>query len=169
MTKRTKIILAAVALLVIAIYAIAQNMQTYGITTNPTVFAWIGAIPTDPCESSVINKLNVFANITTATTTALVPVSGTTAVYVCSYQISMVATVAADTILFEQGTGSACSGSPTALSATISSGIMANGSTQINMDGGSDLMTTAPGNGLCVVTTVGTGPAIGVTVSYVQR
>jgi len=123
----------------------------------------------DPCQSPGVAKQSTFANISTATTTALVPVSGSTSVYVCGYTATMVATVAADTILFEQGTGATCAGSPTALTATFSSGIMTNGAAVLDYEMSSTAFKTAAANGLCAVTTVGTGPAIAVTIEYVQQ
>jgi len=122
----------------------------------------------DPC--AVGPKQSAFANITTATTTALVPVSSLTSVYVCGFSLDMVATVAADTLLFEQGAGATCVTSPTAISPTYSSGILTTGAVPIAYgNGGAAIMKTAPGNGLCAVSTVGTGPSIAVLVSYVQQ
>jgi hypothetical protein len=124
----------------------------------------------DPCQSTAIVKQSAFANITTATTTALVTPSGSTVVYVCGFSLDMVATVAADTLYFEQGTGAACASGPTAISPTYSSGILTNGAVVIPYgNGGATIFKTATSNGLCAVSTVGTGPSIGVLVSYVQQ
>lgn len=126
--------------------------------------------PNDPCNSSATQKQTAFANITTATTTALVPVSNNTAIFICSVLVTMTATVAADTLLFEQGTGSSCAGTPTALTATYSSGILTAGATVLPWGSGSGtLFKTAASNGLCAVTTVGTGPSIAVTITFVQQ
>ena len=125
---------------------------------------------TDPCASSGTLKKHAFANITTATTTSLVAVSGSTTVYLCSVNYNMVATVAADTIYLEQGTGASCAGSPTAITATVSSGILTNGA--VNYASATvpgTFVATAASNGLCAVTTVGTGPTIAVDVAYVQQ
>lgn len=130
------------------------------------------SVNTDPCLSSGIAKSNAFANIATATTTALVPVSGATAVYVCSIMLTMTgSTVAADTLLFEQGTGSTCAGAPTAISATYSTGIEASVLPfWMGLAGNGTILKAAASNGLCVVSTVATtAPAIAVTISYVQQ
>lgn len=121
----------------------------------------------DPCASSGIPKQSAFANITTATTTALVPVSNSASVFVCKI-IFQLNSSTASTILFEQGTGVACAGTPAAKTATYTNGTVV--SEAIDIGGGSATAFTAgPGNGVCAVTTVGTGPTIPVTITFVQQ
>jgi hypothetical protein len=139
----------------------SNAIGTVGITNT------VGS--TDPCLNPSVLKSSAFANISTATTTALVTVSGTKAVYVCGFVLNMVATVAADTLYFNYGTGAACAGSPTALTSTFSSGILTNGAVSLSSGAAGTIFTAPASNGLCAVTTVGTGPAISVTVSYVQQ
>lgn len=127
---------------------------------------------TDPCQNPGLLKSSAFVNITTATTTALVAVSGTTAVYVCQITAELSNSTTASTILFEQGTGATCAGAPTALTATYANAttVATVSSVPIVIGGGSAMaFKTAASNGLCAVTTVGTTPTIAVTVTFVQQ
>ncbi len=124
---------------------------------------------TDPCQNSSIAKSSAFANITTATTTALVPVSGATVVYVCGLVLNMTGTTTPDTVIFQQGTGAACSGSPVALTSTFSSGVLTQGGTSVTYGSGSTIFKTAASNGLCALTTIATTPTIAVQITYVQQ
>lgn len=122
----------------------------------------------DPCASPGILPSSAFANISTATTTALVAVSGATTVYVCGIEMTSTSTVTANTIIFEQGTGVACASSPVSLTATFNNGITGADIIQWG-NAGRTIFKTAASNGLCAVSTVGTTPAIGITVAYVQK
>ena len=128
---------------------------------------------TDPCQSGSIAKQSVFANITTATTTALVPIAtgpetgARLSVYVCGILFQLNSSTAS-TLFFEQGTGTACASSPVALTATYTNGTVASEAIAYGGDG-MTIFKTAVGNGLCAVSTVGTGPSIPVTVTYIQQ
>jgi hypothetical protein len=131
------------------------SVQTFGI---------------DPCNANGVAKLHAFANITTATTTALVAVSGSTAVYVCEVDFELASTTTADTVLFEQGTGAACAGTPTSLTATYTNAATAIATFSKSLgSGASTNFKVAASNGLCAVSTVGTTPTISVDVEYVQQ
>jgi hypothetical protein len=134
-------------------------------TSNSRPLA-VATLGTDPCLSSGYVKSSVFANISTATTTALVAVSGSTVVYVCAINAEINSTTAS-TILFEQGTGTACASSPVALTATYTNSTVA--ALPLKLESTGMVFATAASNGLCAVTTVGTGPTIPVTVTYVQK
>lgn len=139
------------------------------ITGNVTTTPLNTAGTTDPCANSSVAKLHAFANITTATTTALVPVSGATVVYVCQVTTELNSTVSASTVLFEYGTGAACVGTPTSLSGTYS-----NSTTNLNAvitigGGAATAFKTPASNGLCAVSTVGSTPTTPVDVTYVQQ
>src|SRR5277367_4102748 len=113
---------------------------------------------TDPCQTQGILKQSAFINVATATTTAIVaaPTSAQpTAVYVCSFDITMGgATVAADAGYFEGGTGSSCASNIVILSATYTTGILAaNAPFFMNRNGPGMLFKTALGSGLCFVST----------------
>jgi hypothetical protein len=122
----------------------------------------------DPCQSPLIAKSSAFLNITSATTTALVAVSGSTNVYVCSVFISNVSTTTPNTLLFEQGTGTACVGTPTAITSTINFAVANGNNVAWGATAGTIFHTTAGGNGICAVSTVGSTPQINLTISYVQ-
>lgn len=123
----------------------------------------------DPCASQA--KSSAVINITSATTTALVPVSGATSVYVCgiSMTINEVLTTP-NTILFEQGTGTACTGSPTALTGKFGDGgITAGIPIVVNAGAGSTVFKTAAANGLCALTAIGAAASFQGVVTYVQQ
>jgi hypothetical protein len=124
------------------------------------------AVP-NPCLSAGVSIKSAIFNITTATTTQLIAGSGTTSIYPCGFSLSMIATVAADTILFESGTGGTCGTATVVATGTYSSGILANGAVVITHP--LPLTPAAPGAGFCAITTVGTGPSIAGTVTYVQQ
>lgn len=181
-----KLMWGAAAILLCAVLLAAQQLPLSGPTSVMGVSDGTGnmrpllgdssgrfiASTIDPCQSSGVAKSSAFANITTATTTALVAVSGTTTVYVCGFTINMVATVAEDTVILEQGTGAACASSPVSLTPTYQSGILgatANSTNIVYGGAGQTILKTAASNGLCAVTTVGTGPIIGILVTFVQQ
>lgn len=122
----------------------------------------------DPCQDVSAIKTSAFANITTATTTALVAPSAGLNIYVCSYQISSFSTTTTNTVILENGTGASCVTSPTALSPTYSNSTF---SAPIVWQEGpaATLFATGASQGLCALTTVGSTPIIAVRVSYVQQ
>lgn len=135
-----------------------------GITNTPGT--------TDPCGNPSVLKSHAFANITTATTTALVAVSGTTNIYVCGIDAQLESTTTPDTVLFEKGTGAACVGTPTAITATYTngSGTTLTAAEQLHLGfGGQTYLPTGASQGLCAVSTVGSTPAIAVDVTFVQQ
>ncbi len=125
---------------------------------------------TDPCQAAGTLKSHAFANITTATTTALVvPVAGAV-VYICEVDFGITGTTTAGTILFEQGTGVACTTGPTALTATYTDA----GATITDIfthigSGAATAFKTAAGGGVCALTTVGTAPSLPVDLTFVQQ
>lgn len=124
----------------------------------------------DPCQASGVPKSHAFATITTATTTALVAVSGATQVFVCEVDFGITGTTTAGTILFEQGTGVACAASPVSLTATYTDAGASITDIFFSIGKGSaTTFKTAASNGLCAVTTVGTAPSIPVDVTFVQQ
>lgn len=126
----------------------------------------------DPCADVSATKQSFQTNITTATTTALVAVSGTTQVYVCGYQIQGFATTTANTVQLEYGSGAACVTSPTALTPVYNTGVQVAGNPPFEtryVGALSVLKPTPSGTGLCAVTTVGSTPSINILVTYVQQ
>lgn len=122
---------------------------------------------TDPCQSSANPKQSVVINIATATTTNLVAISGTTSIYVCGFAVSFGSTISADTIQFEYGTGATCGSGTTVLTGAFNTNGLLTG--QMAYGGaGQTVFKTVAAQGLCAVTTVGTGPSIQGVLTFVQ-
>jgi hypothetical protein len=123
----------------------------------------------DPC--SYAKKSSVAISITSATTTSLVAVSGSTTVYVCGYSLALAGSATtANSIKFEYGTGAACT-SPTDLTGAYGSNDAAVSTTptQIDYGNGAGTIITAPAsNGVCAVTLGNAVFAKGV-LTYVQQ
>lgn len=119
-----------------------------------------GGVQAIACDKSVV------VNVSTATTTALVTVSGSTAVYVCAYDISLHAGTN-PAFQFEQGTGSACASSPVVLTGTFGGANASSNQDFKNGSGVGQLFTAAASNGLCLVST-GTTPNLQGVVTYAQ-
>lgn len=123
----------------------------------------------DPCTYAA--KSSVPINIVSATTTSLVALSGTTAIYVCGFSVTLQEIVAsADTILFESGTGAACVTTQAALTGVYGSGgITAGVPTVISYGSGISTIFKTPASGvLCAVTAGTTVNAQGV-LTFVQQ
>lgn len=122
----------------------------------------------DPCQSSSIAKQSAVINITSATTTSLVAISGTTSIYVCGFAVSFGSTVSPDTIQFEYGTGATCGTGTTVLTGALNTSGLLTGS--ITYGGaGQTIFKTPAGQRLCAVSTVGTGPSIQGVLTFVQQ
>lgn len=127
------------------------------------------AVIGDPCQANAVAKTQFFANVATATTTALVTPSGATTVYVCGFSIYVTAGTT-PTFKFVRGTGAACvTGtadisplySPTSAAITNSIEILVGfGSQTVAKSNASD--------GVCVTTT-GTTPTAAVMITAVQQ
>jgi hypothetical protein len=128
---------------------------------------------TDPCQSPAAQKNSVQVTITTATTTALVAVSGSTVVYSCGFQIVASDTTTANTVQLEYGSGAACATSPIALTPNYNTGVQTAGAIPFILSygtaGQSSLKPTPTGNGVCALTTVGSTPSIQILYTYVQQ
>lgn len=123
----------------------------------------------DPCQASGVAKLHAFNNITTATTTTVVPLSASTVIYVCQVTFNIASTTTASTVFLEQGTGAACATGPTALTATYTNAGGTILATAVNIGGGAaTTFKTTAANGLCAVSTVGSTPTTAVDITYVQ-
>ncbi len=122
----------------------------------------------DPCASPGAVKQSAFANITTATTTTIVPILNQTLIFVCQI-VAQLNSTTASTILFEYGTGASCSTGTVVKTATYTNSTLV--SAPVILGGGSASVFATPfsANGVCAVTTVGTSPTIPVTITYVQQ
>jgi len=139
-------------------------------TVNTSGGLVVAAQSTDPCASSAIAKSHAFATITSATTTALVAVSGSTVVYVCEIDFEISGTTTGGTALFEQGTGAACAAAVVSKTATYTdaAGTVTDLFFKLGSGNSTFFLTTAA-NGVCAVTTVGSTPSIPVDITYVQQ
>jgi len=126
-------------------------------------------IGVDPC--SYANKLSKPINITSAATTSLVAVSGATTVYVCGFSVTISQVVTTpNTILFEYGTGAACT-SPTALTGIYGGGgVTAAAPITVSYGtGGSTIFASAASNGICALTAIGASGSFQGVLTYVQQ
>lgn len=123
----------------------------------------------DPCSS--VAKSSAAIAISTATTTSLVAVSGSKAVYVCGYSFSIApSATAADTALIEYGTGASCTGTH-ALTGTYGDGDLTSAAPPLFVsagNSGSTVLTAPASNGICLVS-AGTAVSIQGQITYVQQ
>jgi hypothetical protein len=146
--------------------ASVRSVASSGVATDLSLQVSINGV--DPCASSSIPKSSAVINITTATTTSLVALSGSTVVYVCGFNVTTGSTTTANTIVFEYGTGGSCATSPVALTGIMNSLGMLTGNISAG-NAGSTIFKTAAGNALCALSTVGSTPSIQGFVTYVQQ
>lgn len=132
---------------------------------NPFPVTWT----TDPCSTAT--KSSAAINVSSATTTSLVAVSGTTTVYVCGFAMTIApSATTADTALFEYGTGAACT-SPVALTGTFGNGDLTTTTGVATVKygaGGATIFKSASSNGICILTAGNTVNVQGV-LTYVQQ
>ena len=126
------------------------------------------AAAVDPCFSNT-PKSNVSVSITTATTTQLVALSGTTSIYICGFTGTVNSATTATTLQFEYGTGASCGTGTTVLTGAMNTGgSTAAGSVVISFADPGSTFKTAAGNALCVVTT-GTTINVQGVLTYIQQ
>jgi len=178
MKKLLFLVLLLIARLSIAQSAIILGEESPGIyapiKSTSGVLQIVGTVTpasVDPCQSSAIVKSSVAIAISTATTAALVAVSGSTTVYICSFTLSISQVITtANTIKFIQGTGAACSGAPADLTGAFGTGgVLAAAPLIISNPGGFTLFKTAASNGLCATTTIGASGSFQGVLTYVQQ
>lgn len=124
----------------------------------------------DPCQNPNFTKQSAVINVSTATTTALVAVSGTTKVYVCGFSFTILGlATTGGSAQFESGTGTACASNAAVLTGAFVGSNTAGGSTPIVSPPLSGSVTSTPAaNGLCLVTT-GTLPSFQGIVTFIQQ
>jgi hypothetical protein len=124
-----RLLLVAAALLSLAAPARAQLVSSPLPTVDASTSATAAAVPAKAAYLGLRENANLVglvqcdkfsqATISTATTTSLVAVSGSTTIYVCSYTVEIVGVATtAGTLALEQGTGAACVTSPTLITPT---------------------------------------------------
>lgn len=147
-----------------------QNVKTDGNQNLSVSMASPGSTG-DPCIASSVAKLSAIINITTATTTQLVALSGTTVVYVCDFTLTISQVVTTpNTLKFVRGTGASCGTGTTDLTGLFGDGgvtaapplFIASSST------GTTFKTTA-GNALCATTAIGATGSFQGVITYVQQ
>lgn len=162
----------------IATPAAAQNstaLGNVGLNAGTNAVGTVGitntAGSTDPCANPSVLKSSVAIAITSAATTSLVAVSGSTAVYVCGFSVTISQVVTtANTIKFEYGTGASCT-SPTVLTGAYGTGgVTAAAPITVSYGAGGPTIFTAPAsNGICAVTTIGASGSFEGVLTYVQQ
>lgn len=134
-----------------------------GLNSNMTQIGG-ASVNTDPCGSWGVAKSSVAINITSATTTSLVAISGSTSIFVCGFSVTMVGAV--ETIQFEYGTGATCGTGTTVLTGAFADGTASD--IVVSYGGGEmTVFATPSAQRLCAVTT-GTVSIQGV-LTYVQQ
>jgi len=117
---------------------------------------------TDPCQSAGIGKSSLNFLAAAATTTQIIPGSGSTTTYVCGYQFTMA--VLAGTVQLTTGTGGACGANT-----VVKSGVMQTIIGQpFTFGPGASVFTAAPGSGVCMTTTGAGATAAGI-INFVQQ
>jgi len=138
------------------------------VTANQGTTPWIVGT-SDPCTSAA--KSSAAISVTSATTTSLVAVSGSTTVYVCGFAMSIApSATSADLASFEYGTGAACT-SPTALTGTFGNGDLTSAAAVVPVTYGGGTQTvfkSAASAGICIVT-AGTAVNVQGVLTYVQQ
>lgn len=125
----------------------------------------------DPCFNAAAAKSSAIIAVTTATTTQLVALSGTTAIYVCSYSLTISQVVTTpNTIKFVYGTGASCGTGTTNLTGILGDGGVTAASPLAVVSGpGNNIFKTPAGQALCVTTTIGGSASFQGVVTYVQQ
>ena len=146
------------------IIALGANTKANSI---PTSFATDQYI--DPCMSPLVLKSSVIINTSSAATTQLIAVSGSTSIYVCGFSLTVNNVVTtASTFQFEYGTSTNCTGTH-ALTGLFNTGsVLAGTPTVVTYgNGAATIFSTPASQGLCIVT-AGSGLDDGV-LTYVQQ
>lgn len=131
----------------------------------------VSQVSTDPCQASGVAKSSVAVNISTAATTALVALSGTTIVYVCGFSLTISQVITTpNTLSFVYGTGATCgTGTVTLTGLFGGGGVTAAPPITVTAGIGSTLFKTIAGNALCAVTAIGGSGSFQGVVTYVQQ
>jgi hypothetical protein len=149
-----------------------QNIATDGSQNlRVSIANQVAAGILDPCASSAVVKTSAVINITSATTTQLVAISGTTTIYVCSYAftVSQVVTTP-NTLTFVRGTGASCGTGTTALTGLYGDGgVTAAQPITIQSGSGATMFKTTAGAALCATTVIGASGSFQGVISYVQQ
>lgn len=141
------------------------NWSVYYMSNFTSLPNFVG----DPCQSPGAIKQSARANIVVASTSRVIQGTPGLVTFVCSMTVNMVGTTAADTLQLVGGTGTNCSTVNQTITPIFSSGILANGATNLTISGAATQFSTQPGNDICAVTTVGSSPNIALLFTFVQQ
>lgn len=144
--------------------------STVAATTDTSLVVISSPNGGDPCQNPSVTKSSAAISISSATTTSLVAVSGSTTVYVCGFSVTINEVITtANTILFEYGVGAACT-SPTVLTGTYGAGgITAGAPIVISAYPGHTIFKSAASAGICALTAVGASGSFQGSITYVQQ
>lgn len=117
-----------------------------------------GLMPTTSCDHTAA------INISTATTTAVIPVSATNSIYVCNYMVQVISGTL-PSFKWEYGTGGTCGGATVVISGIFGGIAGAIGEIYAHGSGTGTVFITANSNGLCIVSG-GTTPNIQGYINY---
>jgi hypothetical protein len=133
-------------------------------------------VNTDPCGSWGTVKVNwapvARAQITTATTTLLIPAVAGKADFVCGYQTTVSSATTPSTIQFEYGTQTTnpCDTGTTTITPILNAGTVGVLTfQQVVGFAETTIMSTPASQQFCLVSTVGTTPSIGIWGTMVQQ
>ena len=126
--------------------------------------AQVAVIPADPCQDPGTVKSSAVVNVGAATTTKLVDVSGTKAIYMCGFTASLAGTTPSVTFKYGTNVSTDCDTGATALSGVI----LPTSGSMIAMHGQGAILATPAAKQLCA-TTVGTGSSLQGVITYVQQ
>lgn len=120
---------------------------------------------TSPVKSSVVIAIS-----TAATTSLIAPVSGS-AIYVCSFAVTISNVVTtANTIKFQYGTGATCGTGTQDLTGAFGTGSVTAGTpTTVSASMNGTLFSTPVSQRLCAVTTIGATGFFSGVLTYVQQ
>lgn len=149
-----------------------QNIATDGSQNlRVSIANVVAANAADPCSSLGNAKLSVPINITSATTTSLVGISGSTVIYVCgfTFSISQVVTTP-NTLKFVTGTGATCGTSTIDATGLYGDGgVTAAAPIVVSSSVGSTIFKSPGGRGVCATTAIGTTASFQGVLTYVQQ
>lgn len=124
----------------------------------------------DPCANRSVAKSSVAINITSAATTQLVAISGTTSIYVCHFDFTISEVVTTpNTLQFEYGTSTNCTGTNKLTGLYGGGGITAGDPIPVSAGFGGTLFTVPSANGLCALTAIGASGSFQGLLTYVQQ
>jgi hypothetical protein len=179
-TKKILLVAGAAALLAIAELACAQAVirgeESAGSYANIKSTSGVLQVAppstaADPCQNPAVAKSSAVINVTSATTTQLVPLSGATVIYACEFGITISQVITTpNTLKFVYGTGASCGTGTTNLTGLFGDGgVTAAAPIFVTSGAAGTSFKTAAGNALCVTTAIGGSGSFQGWVTFVQQ